>query len=416
MKTNLKTFLTITALAFLATACGNNANQNEQQESNEQTGKEQSEGLVSLTALQREAIGLEIGALQYRNLTGTIQATGELKLPPQSEADISAIIGGNVSRINIIEGDTVQQGQTLALLEHPDFIEMQVELQQNNNRLTYLEQEYERQQNLVEQGVGSGRTFQETQADYSSVTARVAGLKAKLRMLKLDVDKIIEGEIYNVIPVTAPISGFVKSVDIKIGEYVTPGDLLIEVVDNSHIHADLMVFEKDVYKVKVGQEVYLSISSAPNREYKATIFTIGKNFEENPKAVHIHAEIAGETDGLLPGMYVEGRIAADTTTTLAVPAAALVRDGDKSYIFIKSAETGHQENAGENSDHESEPVSENDSESWVFKRIPVSTGVQDNGWVGINLFEPLPDTVQIAYNGAYELISEMGKSETGDGH
>lgn len=410
MKTKLTLILAVLACTVLFTACGSQANQNPQQETpGEHAGEEQTEGTVSLTSMQREFIGLELGALQNRNLTGTIAVTGELELPPQYEANVSAIVGGNVSTIHVIEGDEVQKGQTLALLEHPDFVQMQVDLQQNSSRLAYLKQEYERRQNLYEQGVGSGKAFQEAQAEYISVKARVEGLKAKLNMLNLNVDNILEGEVYRTIPVVSPIKGFIQSVPIRIGEYVAPGDLLVEVVDNSHIHADLMVFEKDVYKVKEGQKVRFTVANAPKREYTATIYSVGKTFEQAPKAVRVHAEIEGDTKNLIPGMYIEGRIAVNSASVPALPEAAIVGEGEESYIFIKTEEASHQKKAGAGT---SPDASE---KSWVFKQIPVSTGVQDNGWVEVNFFEPLPDSAQIVYNGAYKLISEMGKSEAGHG-
>src|SRR5690625_3008426 len=351
MKMKLTSILAVIASTVLFTACGDQTNQSTQQEPHgDHAGEDQAEGTVSLTSMQRETIGLELGTLQNRNLTGTVRVTGELELPPQYEADISAIVGGNVSTINVIEGDEVQKGQTLALLEHPDFVQLQVDLQQNSSRLVYLQQEYERQQNLYEQGVGSGKAFQEAQAEFSSVKARVEGLKAKLNMVNLNVDSILEGEVYRTISVVSPIKGFVRSVPIRIGEYVAPGDLLVEAVDNSHIYARLMVFEKDVYKVKEGQKVRFTVANAPDREYSATIYSVGKTFEQAPKAVHVHAEIEGGTENLIPGMYIEGRIAVTNASVPALPEAAIVGEGEESYIFIKTGEASHEEEAGERSE------------------------------------------------------------------
>src|SRR5699024_3823060 len=126
------------------------------------------------------------------------------------------------------------------------------------------------------------------------------------------------------------------NVNIRMGEYVTPGDILFEVVDNSHIHADLMVFEKDIGKVDEGQKVYFTVSNAPRRKYTATIYAVGKTFEEDPKAVHVHAEIEGSTEGLIPGMYIGGRIAVSNVSTAALPEAAIVGEGEESYIFVKT--------------------------------------------------------------------------------
>jgi len=86
-----------------------------------------------------------------------------------------------------------------------------------------------------------------------------------------------------------------------------------------------------------------------------------------------------------------------------------VRGAETSYIFVKVGETSYGDES-----NDKQTASE---KSWVFKKVPVSTGVENNNWVAVNLFEPLPDSSLIAYSGAYELNSEMGAGEReGHGH
>lgn len=429
MKMNLRLIITALTLSSIFSSCDNQVNKGQEGSAShaedggpegggdEEEGGSHEEGIVSLTAMQRKAIKLELGPLKLKNLSTSVKATGELELPPQNEANVSAIVGGNVFKINVIEGDKVRKGQTLALLEHPDFIEMQTNLRESASRLEYLEREYARQENLYKQKVGSGKAFQEAEAAYNSAKATVEGLKAKLNMLNVNTEKILQGNINRFIPVISPIAGFVKKVNIKMGQYVGPQEVLFGVVDNSHIHADLMVFEKDISKVAVGQKVSFTVANARDGSYTGKIFSVGKNFEDDPKAVHVHADIDGSTESLIPGMYIEGRIAVDDLSSLALPETAIVSEGEKSFIFVKNGEVAHEKR------NESDPAHLEDreedtpsTESWTFKRVPVITGVEDNGWIEVRLLEPLPDSAQIAYSGAYNLISEMGKGETDHGH
>lgn len=422
MKMNLKSVVIVFACSLLFISCADKAEKQPEQEAHgaqeqghEEEGSEHSEeeGLVSLTAMQREAIGLELGTLQLKNLSGNVKATGELELPPEGKASISAIIGGNVYKINVIEGDRVQKGQTLALLENPDFVEMQVNLQAADSRLEYLEKDYQRQQNLYEQNVGSGKALQKAKADYLGAKSKVEGLKSKMKILGLNPQKIINGEVYRFIPVVSPINGFIEDVNINLGQYVAPQEMLFAVVDNSHIHADLMVFEEDVYKVKEGQTISFTVTNAPQQSYTGKIYAVGKTFEEDPKAVHVHAEIDGDAEALIPGMYIEGQINVDDMSVLALPEAAIVKEGEKSYIFVKTEAAEHSD---ENTEHTEENEKHEKEESWTFKMVPVATGNEEDGWVEVKLFEPLPDSVKVAYNGAYKLISEMNKSETSHSH
>lgn len=429
MKMNFKLIIAALTLSAFLTSCDKQVNEDQELDAPsthaedgapEGEGHEEGaheEGMVSLTPMQRQAINLELGPLKLKNLSTSVKATGELELPPQNEANVSAIVGGNVYKINVIEGDKVRKGQTLALLEHPDFVQMQVDLQESASRLEYLEKEYKRQQSLYEQKVGSGKAFQEAQAAYTSTKASVEGLKAKLNILNVNTEKVLAGQINRFIPVISPIGGFIKKVNIKMGQYVAPQEMLFGVVDNSHIHADLMVFEKDISKVKVGQKVSFTVANRPQGSYAGKIYSVGKNFEEDRKAVHVHADIEGNTENLIPGMYIEGRIAVNDMSTLALPEAAIVSEGEKSFIFVKTEEEHTENNEGDDGVEEKAPREHNSSdEKWTFKQVPVITGAEDTGWVEVRLLEPLPDSVQVAYNGAYNLISEMGKGETGHGH
>lgn len=380
-------------------------------------GEEQGEeGTVRLSPAQMEAIGLKLGPLQNRNLTATTKVTGELEVPPQSEAIVSATVGGNVQEIRVIEGDVVKKGQALAFLAHPELVQMQVDLQEAASRLQYLEQEYKRQQRLYEQKVGSGRDLQEATANYNANKAQVEGLKSRLRILGLNPNSILTGKIFQSVPVVSPISGAVQKVNINTGQYVSPQEQMFTIVDRSKIHADLMVFENDMAKVKVGQKVYFTIANSADKEYTATVYNISPAFEKDVKAVHLHADIEGSIKNLIPGTYIEGRIAVDSTTALALPEEAIVQEGDQTFIFVKVGEGAAEEEHGEEANSNTKSASKTAAKVWVFKQIPVATGASANGWVEVKLLETIPDGAQIAYNGAYNLISEMKKGSTEHGH
>ncbi|GAB3833108.1 efflux RND transporter periplasmic adaptor subunit [Pontibacter rugosus] len=322
-----------------------------------------------------------------------------------------------MQEIKVIEGDKVRKGQTLALLTHPELVQMQVDLQEAASRQQYLEQEYQRQQRLYEQKVGSGRDLQEATSNYNTSKAQVEGLKSRLRILGLNTGSILSGKIFQSVPVVSPISGYVQKVNITNGQYVSPQEQMFSVVDRSQLHADFMVFEKDVSKVKVGQKVSFTVANAAGREYMATVYNMSPAFEKDARAVHLHADIEESIENLIPGMYLEGRIATDTTTALALPETALVQEGAQSFIFIKTGEVDAEAHADEaNRAGEKAPATgeQTAGKVWVFKQVPVVTGASNNGWIEVKLLQPLPDSAQIVYKGAYNLIAEMKKGETGD--
>lgn len=274
-----------------------------------------SEGVVVLNEKQREALNLKLGTFQMRNLTTVVKSNGQLEVPPSSSADVTVFIGGNVKEIKVFHGDKVSKGQQLVELEHPDYIALQEVYAEVANRLEYLEQDFERQKELFENNVGAGREFQQAKAEYNTAKAKCQGLKSRLQLLKLSPEKVMEGNISNTISITSPINGFVNEVNIKVGTYVDAKDKLFAISDNSAIHADFMVYEKDVHLVKEGQKVHFTVSNRPGEELTATVFAIGKEFEASSRAIHIHAKINEKVSGLIPGMYISGHLHTDEKYT-----------------------------------------------------------------------------------------------------
>lgn len=364
------------------------ATENENQEENAEGGLTS----VVLTAQQFNALGMKVDTLSKRNFSSVVVANGQLEVLPQNEASVTAIIGANITSIDVFEGKKVNKGQVLAYLSHPDLLNLQTRYLNVWNQLQYTDKEYQRQKRLYEEEVGSGKDFQKIQSDFLSLTGEVKNLEAQLKLLKLDPEKIKQGNIVEQVPVISPINGFIEKVNVKTGQYAEPQMQLFEVINNEHIHADLMVFEKDVYKVKEGQNVTFSIESLPGETLSAKIFAVGKSFEQNPKAVHVHAEIENKKGLLISGMYITGRIATGEDYAFALPEGAIVNEDGKQVIFI----------------------SEQEGDNWKFEPVEILTGQQEDGIVEIKLLSPLKNGSLVAMNNAYYLLSEMKKGETGE--
>lgn len=345
-----------------------------------------------------EALGLKADSVPTKSLAAYVEANGQLEVPPQNEAAITAIIGANVTSIKVIEGDKVSKGSILGYLSHPELIKLQTDYSNAYNRMNFQEQEYKRQKRLYEAEVTSGRKFQETQSEYNSMKGMVNGLESQLRLLRLNLDRIRKGNMYNQVPVISPISGYVEKVNIKVGQFVQPQKEMFEVVNTEHVHADLMVFEKDVSTVKTGQMVEFNIESLPDSHLKAKIYSVGKTFEKNPKAVHVHAEIENKEGNLFPGMYITAKIATSNKKVSALPEEAIITENGEAYIFT------------------AEKITENGTEEWTISPLRVIKGQEDDGWTEIKFLEPLKHDKKVIWNQAYYLISEMKKGETEHGH
>lgn len=390
-------------------SCGNNSSSANVKNQEEQEHKEEENG-VKLTQRQAEVINLKIGSFQYKNLNHFTIVPGQIAVPPQNQASISAIIGANVKSIKVTEGDYVKKGEILATLEHPDLIKLQVEYQQMWSQLQYLEKEFERQKMLYENKVASGKKYQETQAKYISSKAQTQGLEQQVRMLNMDHKSIRNGKIYRETSITSPISGSINKVEVTLGKYVNPQQELFEVLNTNEMHAHLNVFENEISQVHLGQKVIFKINNNPSKEYMATIKTIGTSFGENPKAVKVHATLDNYDTSVIPGLFIKARIITNNKKTMALPEEAVVTEGDRSFIFILD-----QDHKEEQEDHDHKGCGEHE-EKIALKMVEVLLGAKDREYVEITPINKLSNNTKVAQNAAYYLISEMKKSEAEHSH
>lgn len=351
--------------------------------------------IIELNEQQAKVLNIKTGPVQERVLGESVRVSGSLKVPPQNEATVTAIFGANVMSIEVIEGDDVKKGQVLAYLSHPNLTQFQSDYLNEWSQLQYLEKDYKRQEKLYSEEVASGKGYEQVKADYLSTKGKVASMESQLRQLGVDPSRIREGNFYDSMPVRSPITGSVTAVDIKTGQYVSAEKNLFEIINTDHIHADLMVFEKDVYKVEKGQQVEFTVKTLPDKEMTAKIFSVGKKFEEDPKAVHVHADITNKSGKLIPGMYISGRILTDSLKTLALPEDAVTILEDHPVAFMRV---------------------EDHNGNMAFTAVKINTGQKSDGWVEVSFVMDIPKDAQFALNNAYYLMAEHEKEELEHSH
>lgn len=363
-------------------------------------GEHGEEGLsaVHLSALKFNSLGIKVDTLPTRSLSESVDVNGRLALFPQHKAIVTAVLSANVTDIKVIEGEKVKKDQVLAYISHPNLTNLQTAYIRAYNQMQFLEKEFERQKRLYDEGVSSGKIYQQTKADYRATKGEVKGFEAQLKQLNINVRKIRDGNIYQTVPVVSPIDGNIKKVLVQIGQFVNAQAEILRIINIDHVHADLMVFEKDVNKVKEGQKVSFTVESVPGETLSAKIFSVGKNFEQNPRIVHVHAEIDQKDLLLIPGMYINGKIYTQSKSVMALPDEAIIAEEGKFYIFVATA---HHKNG---------------KMEWEFTPEEITTSASHEGWMEISLLEPLPKDTKVAWNNAYYLISEMKKGETSHEH
>jgi len=382
---------------LLIAYCGilNSCNEKKTEETQE-VEKETTE--VALTASQYKTVGIETGFVEDRNLNKVIKANGYTTVPPQNSAEVSTLIGGTVKDIFVLEGTYVNKGKVLATIQNLEVIEMQEDYQSAVANVEFLQLEYNRQKTLSEENVNPRKTFQEVKAKLAAERARAQAAKNKLDALHVNSKGVT-----SVVPIVSPINGFVGKINIAKGAFANTGVSLFEVVDNSQMHLDLNVYEKDLGSISVGQVIDFVLTNQSNKSIKGKIFGINKSFSNESKTVAVHAKIdPADAKGLIPGMYVSANINITNATVPALPKDAVVRNADKYFVFVreeKQAEEKHEHKEGEKEEAHEEEIH--------FKAVEVIPGTTDLGFTEVKFVDKIDSQANIVTKGAFYLLSAM---------
>ena len=425
MKFNINkiTFIaTIVVLIFSFSACKNDK-QNEGQstgakatEKAEAPHEEETPTIATLTEEQIKTVGIQLGVIEQKELTATIRANGLLKVPNNNKANATSLYGGVIKTLNVQIGDYVKKGQVIATIANPQFIQLQEEYLSTASRITFAEQELSRQKELFEGNAGAKKNLQSATAELNSLRTRRASLQQQIQLMGINPGSVSNGNLKSALVVTSPLNGTVSNVFAKIGSYVDVSSPVIEIVDNSSLHLDLNVFEKDLPMLKVGQTIHFRITNNAVEDYNAKIFAIGSSFENESKTIAAHAVVQGNKTGLIDGMNVTAIVSLNNVTTSAVPNDAIVNADGKYYIFVqtnKKAEEHHEEGEEEGSQKEGEEKKHKNSKN--FEKVEVLKGVSDMGYTAVTFVNEIPADAKIVIKGAFFVNAKLSNTG-GHGH
>lgn len=397
-------FIVVIFSLFLLVSCNKKATETVAEEKHHDET-----GVVELTPMQVKSAQIVFGNFEKKNLSEVITANGYTKLPPQNQADVSVFLGGIIKTIAVIEGQFVKKGQTLATFQSMEFNNIRLEkaklteeLQQAKVSKEFLELEFARQKELSDENITAKKTFQKINTELESIKNKIKNTENQI--IILDQNLSLGGnDNASTLSIVAPISGYITEVKVKIGSSISANNMLFSIVDNSKMHVDLLVYEKDLFRIKVGQSVRFVLTNQGNQEIIGRIFSVGKAFQNESKSVAVHADINNSTIGLIPGMYVNALIDIGKNDVETLPIDAIAKAEGKEFIFIQEAE--------ESTDNKKE---EKEDTGVHFKRIEVKTGTTQLGFVQVTLLKEIPSNAKIVTHGAYYLQSTMANSEGGD--
>lgn len=348
------------------------------------------EGFVELTQEQYNLTGIETAKLQKKNMGTAVHVSGQIAVPPLGFASVYAAMGGFVTKGDLLPGEYVKKGQTLAIIEHQDYIKIQEEFLQISAQRIFYNQELTRQKDLQNSDLSSIKAYQKSQLDQQMTEAKYQSLKEQLRIIGISPNQLKTKGIQKKITITSPISGYITENNIHLGMYVSPNDQLYGIVNKADMHAELQVYSADLWNMKTGMPFEFSIAGTDD-VFKGEIALIGETVDQETKTVDIHGEIKANQKRLKPGMYINAKIFTGEKQTYVVPNTAIFEKNDKNYIFKQISKL-------------------------EYEILEVKLGKANDNFIEIEYIQESNFNINIVTKGIYQLESALIKEEGGLGH
>lgn len=402
MKLKLNIIILILLSIFLA-SCNKSEKVQEANEKTEEHSENENSTTASLTEDQMNAVGISLGQIEMKELTATIKANGALSVPNNNKANATSLYGGVIKTLNVQVGDFVKKGQVIATIANPEFIQLQEEYLTAGSRITFAEQEYRRQRELFDNDAGAKKNLQNAEAELKTLRTKRASLQRQIQMMGINPGSVSNRNLKSGLVVTAPISGTISNILLQIGSYIDVSSPVAEIVDNSSLHLDLQVFEKDLPSIKVGQKIHFTLTNNPVEEYDAEVYSIGTAFENQSKTIPIHCKVKGNKNGLIDGMNTTAVVSLNNQLMPAVPNTAITSADGKDYIFIVIAPKEEEHTDGKTQEKHNEKTTN-------FERVEVVKGTSEMGYTAITPVKSIPEGAKIATKGAFFINAKLTNS------
>lgn len=292
--------------------------------------------VITISKEQFKSSNMEIGSLSEIEFNTVVHTTGKIDVPPQYRAKISPFMGGYVKTTKLLVGDKVLKGQALITLENTEYLDLQKEYVEIAEKINYLKSEYERQKTLYNEKITSQKNYLKAESEYRQAKGMYQSLREKLVLLNINPTQVENGKFTSIITLTSPISGDITVMNANIGMFMSPSDIIMEVVDTNHLHLNLTIFEKDILKIKEGQSIDFTIPEASKEIFKSKVQVVGKSIENESRTSAVFGILSPEIKKkLLSGMFVEAEIIIGTKKGFGIPSDAIIKENNKNYVAVE---------------------------------------------------------------------------------
>jgi membrane fusion protein, heavy metal efflux system len=391
MLVRIKSFVVIAILTVILISGCNKDDNSSKEENKEKNDPDE----IKLSINSIKEIGLQ-SETTFKSSEGFIVVPAIIQTNQDNEAQVGSLVQGRVYKVFVKAGSYVKKGQELMLVEGLEIGEIKSGFLKARANLEFQKSNYERQKTLIDQKVGSQKSFLESQAEYEKALAEFNAEDKKIHAIGLNDDDLINVNNVNsqehtsgTLPVKSPIDGIVAERNVVIGQYVDGTTNAFKIINTGAVWCDGQIYEKDIDKITEKTKVIFTATAYPDEKLIGNIIYIGQVIDEKTRTITIRAEFNNPNQKLKPQMFGEMQIPCEkNSAALFIPVEALVKIDNNDFVFIQKSDS-------------------------IFEKRAVTTGSVQNDRVEIR--DGIKAKENVVVKGVFYLKSELMKSELEEG-
>jgi cobalt-zinc-cadmium efflux system membrane fusion protein len=299
--------------------------------------------LLELTPEEGRAIDLKTVKVVRRSMRNQLRAMGKVLAPQTKKAIVSYAFPARISDIHANIGDWVKPGQKLVTLQSEEVGKARAEFFRAQADSELAKHNLEREKNLFDRGVGAQKNLLTTEAEFKVAEAGMNVAEKKLHVLGFTEEMIQELEkthqVNPIISLFAPIGGKVIASAAVRGAMVDQSTEILVIMDPTVLWIEAEIYERDIAKIKIGQDIEVSVPAYPGEIFPGKISYIDDVMREDSRTITVRTEIRNREYKLKPGMFSDMVVFLNhPDEVLAVPEAAVLDDRDRKIVFLSVAE------------------------------------------------------------------------------
>lgn len=249
-----------------------------------------------------------IGAVrQQLDAVGSLRSNESVILRPE--------ISGRVTDILFDEGQPVKRGTPLVRL---DAAVARAQVAQARASIVLSRANFSRAKELYDKGAG-------TQRAHDEAVAKLANDEAMLALAQATLDKST---------ILAPFDGIAGLRQISIGDYVNPGQAMVNIESVEQLKVDFRIPEIHAALIAVDQAVRVRLDAMPNASFEGRVYAVDPAFDPSGRAAILRARLPNPDKQLRPGMFARVTlIVEDRSNAILVPETALMPAGRDVFVF-----------------------------------------------------------------------------------